>query len=212
MNPEQQARIHIDELLVSAGWSIQDMKGINLGASFGVAVREYPLVDGFADYLLFVDRKPLGVIEAKAEGVTLSGVAEQSEKYRTSRLRYLSNQTEPLRFAYESTGIETFFRDAVDIETKSRKVFAFHTPETLKYWSEDESSLRNRLKLLPTLSDAGLRQCILKDAFSGKLVLQDPNDEPAEKLLERIRAEREKINKRLTKRDLTNDNKKKFKK
>jgi len=212
MNPEQQARIHIDELLVSVGWSIQDMKEINLGASLGVAVREYPLIDGFADYLLFVDRKPIGVIEAKAEGVTLSGVAEQSEKYRTSKLRYLPNQTEPLRFAYESTGIETFFRDAVDIETKSRRVFTFHTPETLKSLSEDESSLRNRLKLLPTLSDAGLRQSILKDAFSGKLVPQDPNDEPAEKLLERIRAEREKTNTSLTKSDLINENKKKFKK
>lgn len=37
---------------------------------------------------------------------------------------------------------------------------------------------------------ASLRQSILKDAFSGKLVPQNPSDEPAEKLLERIRAGR----------------------
>ena len=37
-----------------------------------------------------------------------------------------------------------------------------------------------------------LRQSILKKTFEGKLVSQDPNDEPAEKLLERIKAERAK--------------------
>jgi len=37
-----------------------------------------------------------------------------------------------------------------------------------------------------------LRQSILKKAFEGKLVPQNPNDEPAEKLLERIKQEKEK--------------------
>lgn len=44
-----------------------------------------------------------------------------------------------------------------------------------------------------SLKRAGrLRQSILKTAFEGKLVPQDPNDEPADKLLERIREERAK--------------------
>ena len=54
---------------------------MNLGAGVGVAVREYPLPAGSCDYMLFVDRKAAGVVEAKPEGQTLTGVAEQSEKY-----------------------------------------------------------------------------------------------------------------------------------
>jgi len=108
--PEQQARLNIDRLLIQAGWVIQDFKQVNPGASFGIAIREYPLRDGFADYLLFVDRKPFGVIGAKTEGKTLPGVAEQTQTYITSPLRYFPNQNKPLRFAYETTGVETYYR------------------------------------------------------------------------------------------------------
>ena len=80
MKPEERARQKIDELLRAAGWEIQEMQELNLGASLGVAVREFPLRSGSADYLLFVDRRAVGVVEAKPEGTTLSGVADKSEK------------------------------------------------------------------------------------------------------------------------------------
>lgn len=83
MKPEEEARKKIDQLLEAASWKLQDLRELNLGASLGVAVREFPLESGPADYLLFVDRKAVGVIEAKSEGTTLSGVAEQSEGYLT---------------------------------------------------------------------------------------------------------------------------------
>jgi type I restriction enzyme R subunit len=67
MKPEEKARQHIDALLEAASWSIQDMSQLNLGASLGVAVREFPLESGSADYLLFVDRKVMGVVEMAAE-------------------------------------------------------------------------------------------------------------------------------------------------
>ncbi len=54
---------------------------MNLYAGRGVAVREFPLETGYADYLLFVDQKAVGVVEAKAEGITLSAVAEQAGVY-----------------------------------------------------------------------------------------------------------------------------------
>ena len=76
--PESLARENIDAQLAACGWMVQDRARMNLYAGLGVAVREFPLQTGFADYLLFVDRKAVGVIEAKAEGITLSGVAEQA--------------------------------------------------------------------------------------------------------------------------------------
>ncbi len=65
MTPEERARQKIDELLEAAGWKVQDRKDLNLGAALGVAIREFPLTSGYADYLVFVDRKATGVIEAK---------------------------------------------------------------------------------------------------------------------------------------------------
>ena len=75
MTPEEEARKDIDNLLSLAGWTVQDRDEINLGASLGVAVREYPTEIGPVDYALFVDRKAIGVIEAKSSGTILSGVA-----------------------------------------------------------------------------------------------------------------------------------------
>jgi type I restriction enzyme R subunit len=81
MTAEVHARQTIDRLLTSAGWAVQNYRDIHLGAACGVAVREFPLQTGFADYLLFADRKPIGVVEAKAEGTPLSGIHHQSQKY-----------------------------------------------------------------------------------------------------------------------------------
>jgi len=111
MKPEELARQKIDQLLEAAGWVIQDFKDLNLSASLGVVIREFPLKSGFADYLLFVDKKAVGVIEAKPEGTTLSGTTDQSAKYLFSLPPNIPCILNPLPFAYESTGTETFFRD-----------------------------------------------------------------------------------------------------
>ena len=98
MKPEEKARQNIDRLLTAAGWTIQDRKQRNLGASQGVAVREYPMSSGPTDYLLFVDRRAVGVIEAKPEGTTLSGVSDQTEKYLTEEFHH-----EPIVLSETST-------------------------------------------------------------------------------------------------------------
>src|ERR1041384_4086684 len=157
--PEEIARAHIDQLLAKADWEVQDFKKVNLGAARGVAVREFPTDSGPADYLLFVDRKPVGVIEAKPEGRTLSDVADQSERYLTSRLKYVKMDGIQLCFGYESTGIETCFRDIRDPEPRSRRIFAFHKPETLLEWFGQSKTLRARLRELPPNIDTDLRAC-----------------------------------------------------
>ena len=158
-NPEQIARDEIDRQLLACGWIIQNKKNINLNAGLGIAVREYQTDIGQADYVLFVDKKPIGIIEAKRaeEGVHLTMHEEQTEGYRTAKLKYLHN--EPLFFGYESTGELTRFTDFRDPKPRSRPVFSFHRPETLSTWSKQATSLRARLHDIPTLPEAGLRDC-----------------------------------------------------
>jgi type I restriction enzyme R subunit len=77
--PEQKARREIDRLLGLAGWLVQSREELDLTAGRGIAVREFPMKSGFgfADYLLYLHRKAVGAVEAKAEG-TLTGVEAQS--------------------------------------------------------------------------------------------------------------------------------------
>lgn len=159
MKPEEEARQNIDKLLKAAGWKVQDLQEVNLGASLGVAAREFPLKVGIADYLLFVDRKAVGVLEAKPLGTTLSGVSEQTEIYQENVPDSVSYALKPLPFAYESTGIETYFRDSRDPGPRSRRVFAFHKPEALGKWISQKDTLRARLKHMPPLVTEGLRDC-----------------------------------------------------
>ncbi|HMO41916.1 MAG TPA: hypothetical protein PKB04_01025, partial [Phenylobacterium sp.] len=132
--PEQKARQLIDAQLAAAGWIVQDREEMNLGAGLGVAVREYRLGSGPCDYLLIVDRKACGVIEAKPEGRTLSGVAEQAAGYQHQLPTHLPSWGDPLRFDYEASGSETLFSDRADPDQRSRYVFSFHRPETLLEW------------------------------------------------------------------------------
>ncbi len=162
MEPEARAREHIDHLLEAAGWVVQDSKEFNLGAALGVAIREFSVktgeTTGAADYALFVDRKPVGVVEAKPFGATLSGVEPQVEKY----LRGLSDtfpQERAARFGYVSTGIETLFVDILDPDYRSRRVFAFYKPETLRAWFAQDETLRAQLRQMPPLIEKGLWEC-----------------------------------------------------
>jgi type I restriction enzyme, R subunit len=134
--PEDQARAEIDRLLAAAGWSVQNFKSANIHAAQGVALREFKLKDGHgaADYLLYVDAKAAGVIEAKKVGATLTGVELQSDRYSKGLPDALPAWRRPLPFLYESTGAETHFTNGLDPNPRARSLYAFHRPETLAHW------------------------------------------------------------------------------
>ncbi|WP_257266032.1 DEAD/DEAH box helicase family protein [Endozoicomonas sp. ONNA2] len=158
--PEQIARDNIDQMLAKAGWVVQERKTLDWKAGPGIAVTEYTGSSGRSDYVLFVDRKAVGIIEAKAEdkGYNLTTVEEQSQRYAVSKLKWIPDQSH-IHFIYESTGIITHFRDLRDPKPRSREVFSFHRPETIRSWLEKSKSLAGRLQDLPELNTCPLRAC-----------------------------------------------------
>ena len=159
-NPEQIARDNIDRQLLACGWVIQNKKDLNLHASLGVAVREYSTEVGPADYVLFVNQKPVGIIEAKREeeGGKMSVHESQVEEYAQAKLKYIDKQ--PLPFLYLSTGVITRFTDTRDPKPRYREVFTFHRPETFAKWLRKGTSIRQRMSADFTVLDpTGLRDC-----------------------------------------------------
>jgi len=178
--PEDQAREKIDQALEKSGWKLQDYKKADLQAGRGVVLRNFPLAAGHgtADYILYIDGKAAGVVEAKKVGETLTGVEIQAEKYSKGLSPALPAHTRPLPFLYQSTGIETRFTNGLDPDPRSRQVFSFHKPETLAQWIDQAglsegplqeqaaalteppfqkfSTLRSLLRQMPPLKTEGL--------------------------------------------------------
>lgn len=168
LNPEERARVLIDEQLIQAGWAVQDRKEIDLVNHVGVAVRETILknASGRADYLLYVNRKIVGVIEAKPSGVTLTEVQWQSHRYSQgldetqSRIAVLHHGELP--FIYEASGTETHFTNLYELEPRARRVFNIQRPETLARFirdaeSHEYSTWRGRVLELPNTDGYDLR-------------------------------------------------------
>lgn len=165
---EVQAREKIDGMLSRAGWLVQDKADANPLAGEGVAVREFTLATGRADYVLYVGGRIAGVIEAKREGTPLAGALAQNERYAAGVLKEHAmavwRRDEPLAFRYATTGTETYFLNRVDPDARSREVFAFHRPEALTAWMRyadehpDAPTFRAALRTaMPLLETHGLR-------------------------------------------------------
>ena len=137
LNPEERARVLIDEQLARAGWHVCDRDQRDLVNYRGNAVREVIMDAGHgrADYLLYVDRKIVGVIEAKPVGTPLTGVQWQSAMYAAGLPEDLKDfaglREDRLPFVFEASGSETQFTNGFDPSPRARKIFNFPKPETL---------------------------------------------------------------------------------
>ena len=166
---EQRARALLDRQLTEAGWVVQDKKNLNLFAADGVACREVVMKTGHgrADYLLYVDKKVVGVIEAKPNGTTLSGVEWQSAMYATglsaeAQLRSITVNGR-LPFVFEASGSETHFTNGYDPDPRARRIFSVPKPATLATIIRDAAAdpeaptWRAKVRQLPELDEAPLR-------------------------------------------------------
>lgn len=167
MTPEQDARVRIDAALLQAGWILQDRDAMNLHANQGVAVREVSMAEGRADYVLYVDRRIVGIIEAKPAGVTLAEVHTQAMRYAelltpAQRLNAVTVNGR-LPFVYEASSTETYFTNHYEPDSRSRRIFGVHQPATLASFIRDaeaspgDSTWRSRVHSLPDTESYDLR-------------------------------------------------------
>ena len=163
MSPEEKARLVIDQKLLQSGWVIQDLNELNPSVALGVAVREFPTSTGEVDYALFIDGIPVGVAEAKRTetGENITTVEGQSARYAGSTFKWVAGEY-TIRFAYEATDKLTRFTDYQDIKCRSRTIFSFHRPETLRALLSAPDTIRNNLKHLPPFDTTGFRDCQIR--------------------------------------------------
>ena len=169
LNPEERARVLIDEQLARAGWYVCDRDQRDLVNHRGNAVREVIMDAGHgrADYLLYVDRKIVGVIEAKPVGTPLTGVQWQSAMYATGLPEDLKDfaglREDRLPFVFEASGSETQFTNGFDPSPRARKIFNFPKPETLARIIRDAEAdpdaptWRAKVQQMPQFGDYELR-------------------------------------------------------
>ena len=184
LNPEEQARVLIDAQLVAAGWVVQDREAIDLVNHVGVAVREVIMEKwaGRVDYVLYLNRKMVGVIEAKPQGTTLMAVQWQSHRYSKGLTETQAKSAVlidgELPFIYEASGSETNFTNVYDPEPRARHIFNFQKPETLariirESENQKQATWRGRVQSLPDTEGYDLRPASRRAVIAIEKSLKD---------------------------------------
>lgn len=143
-------------MLKKAGWSIVPREEYSPGIS-AAAIEEGILKGNLeADYLLFLEGKAIGVLEAKKESVSLDDiVANQAENYTHQLLPMYQYWEKPLPLIYLSNGKELLFKNARIPGSTYQKLDAMHTPKEMVKLAGINSFFAG----LPTLDPKGLRDC-----------------------------------------------------
>lgn len=159
MNPEEKARVIIDRMFEEAGWKVvdRDKYAPNMTA---VAIREGLMVGNReADYLLFLNGKAVGVLEAKRIETDINSdiVQEQARLYTRSCPKWCQAwfPNIPLPLAYVANSRDLMFYDTRKSNSEFEYCKKIHTPKEVKKLL----GLEDDYVGLPTLSPKGLRAC-----------------------------------------------------
>lgn len=159
MKPEEKARVIIDRMFEEAGWKVvdRDKYAPNMTA---VAIKEGLMVGNKeADYLLFLNGKAVGVLEAKRIETDINSdiVQEQARLYTRSCPKWCQAwfPNIPLPLAYVANSRDLMFYDTRKSNSEFEYCKKIHTPKEVKKLL----SLEDDYVGLPTLSPKGLRAC-----------------------------------------------------
>lgn len=171
---EKETRFLIDNMLREAGWLVDteklDYKNKKVlpKKNQNIAIAEWPCKKednsvGFADYALFIDRKMIGLIEAKAYNIDIPSALEADGKtYAKSPILvdeisflenepftdykvpfiYSSNGRDYNKFLPEKSGI--YFYDGRKSKNLSKPIKGFHSPRDLRDLLKKDEMLANK--------------------------------------------------------------------
>lgn len=157
MLPEEKARVKIDKQLNNAGWDIVDRK--DYLPNYAMAVKEALMQGGKeSDYLLFVDNKAIGVVEAKKESDSLGPkVASQAEHYAKTPQNWYGLWFQGLiPLVYLANGNKIYFKNMLtDSDGDYVELGEMHSPKKMLQLIGKKSEYG----ALPRIEKRGLRDC-----------------------------------------------------
>jgi len=175
---EAETRMIIDDKLQHAGWEVDTerlrySKGTRPEKSRNMAIAEWPLKKGYADYALFVGREFIGIIEAKRGSKDIPSDLQQAKIYAKQVVKkadeiihepwgdyqvpflFATNGRPYLQQLEEKSGI--WFLDARRSTNHPRPLKAWYSPEGLKELLKQDILQSNKELENETMSYLGLR-------------------------------------------------------